>query len=76
MKLEKREITLNETDSLKDVYYTEKTLLREYSARLTLTTCQETKHELSALIEEVTSDMEKAENLMQKSAKNTALIGG
>ena len=75
MKFEKREITLNETDSLKDVYYLEKTLLREYSARLALTRCQETKHELSALIEQVTQDMENVEKLMKKSAKNNAVIG-
>ena len=75
MKLEKREITLNETDSLKDVYYLEKTLLREYSARLALAKCQETKHELSALVKEVTEDMEKVEKLMKESAKNCALIG-
>lgn len=74
MKLEKREITLNEADSLKDVYYTEKTLLREYSARLALAKCQETKHELSALVKEVTADMETVEKLMKKSAKNNALL--
>lgn len=74
MKLEKREITLNETDSLKDVYYLEKTLLREYSARLALAKCQETKHELSAMLKEVGEDMENVEKLMKKSAKNCALI--
>ena len=74
MKLEKREITLNETDSLKDVYYLEKTLLREYSARLALAKCQETKHELSALIKDVSEDMENVEKLMKKSAKNCALV--
>ena len=30
MKLEKREITLNEKDSLKDIYYLETLLLSEY----------------------------------------------
>ena len=70
MKLEKREITLNETDSLKDVYYLEKTLLREYSARLALAKCQETKHELSALIEQVTQDMKTVESLIKKVVKN------
>lgn len=75
MKFEKREITLNETDSLKDVYYLEKTLLREYSARRALAKCQETKHELSALIEEVSEDMERVEKLMKESAENCALIG-
>lgn len=75
MKLEKREITLNEADSLKDVYYLEKTLLREYSARLSLAKCQETKHELSTLVKQVTADMESVERLMRKSAQNNALIG-
>lgn len=75
MKLEKREITLNEADSLKDVYYLEKTLLREYSARLALAKCQETKHELSTLVKQVTADMENVERLMKKSAQNNALIG-
>ena len=72
MKLEKREITLNEADSLKDVYYLEKTLLREYSARLALAKCQETKHELSALIEEVTQDMKTVEGLIKKTVKGKA----
>ena len=31
MKLEKREITLNEKDSLKDIYYMETLLLLEYA---------------------------------------------
>ena len=74
MKLEKREITLNETDSLKDVYYLEKTLLREYSARLALAKCQETKHELSALVNEVTEDMQNVERWMRESAKNCAIL--
>ncbi|MBQ7769781.1 MAG: hypothetical protein IJ373_01180 [Clostridia bacterium] len=74
MKLEKREITLNEADSLKDIYYLEKTLLREYSARLALAECQETKHELSTLVKEVAEDMENVEKLMKKSIKNCALI--
>ena len=74
MKLEKREITLNETDSLKDVYYLEKTLLREYSARLALAKCQETKHELSALIEQVTEDMKTVESLIKKTVKDNACL--
>ena len=72
MKLEKREITLNETDSLKDVYYLEKTLLREYSARLALAKCQETKHELATLIEQVTEDMKRVEGLIKKAVKGNA----
>ena len=74
MKLEKREITLNEADSLKDVYYLEKTLLREYSARLALAKCQETKHELSALIEQVTEDMKTVESLIKKTVNGNACL--
>ena len=34
MKLEKREITLNERDSIKDAYYMQKVLLNEYICSL------------------------------------------
>ena len=71
MKLEKREITLNEQDSIKDVYYFEKTLLREYTARLALAKCKETENELSRLLKEVCEDMERMERLsLERSQKN------
>lgn len=69
MKLEKREITLNEYDSLKDIYFFEKHLLREYTARLSLAKCKETENELARLVKEVGQDMEKVEKSMQESAK-------
>ena len=71
MKLEKREITLNEQDSIKDVYYFEKTLLREYTARLALAKCKETENEFSRLLKEVCEDMERMERLsLERSQKN------
>ncbi|MBQ9714001.1 MAG: hypothetical protein IJV83_01625 [Clostridia bacterium] len=73
MKLEKREITLNEYDSLKDVYYLEKTLLREYTARLALAKCKETENELTRLLDEVTEDMTVAENLMKRAREENAM---
>jgi hypothetical protein len=67
MKLEKREITLNEYDSLKDAYYLEKTLLREYAEGREVTERKETEGELSRLMREVGEDMEKTYQLMKKS---------
>lgn len=69
MKLEKREITLNEYDSLKDVYYLEKTLFREYTARLALAKCKETENELARLVKEVGEDMTTVEKLMEESSQ-------
>ena len=46
MKLEKREITLNEFDSLKDVFYLEKNLLCEYANALEKACRQETRNEI------------------------------
>ena len=73
MKLEKREITLNEADSLKDVYYLEKTLIREYTARLALAKCKETENELERLLKEVGEDMDLMERRMKDSEKENGL---
>ena len=70
MKLEKREITLNEYDSLKDTYYLEKTLLREYAEGREAAQRKETEGELSRLMREVGEDMEKTYALMKKSERN------
>ena len=67
MKLEKREITLNECDSLKDAYYFQKTLLREYAEVREAAQRTETQGELSRLMREVGEDMEKLYQLMKKS---------
>jgi len=57
MKLEKREITLNEADSLKDVFYTEKALLDRYADALAVADNKETQNELLRLMREVGEDM-------------------
>lgn len=46
MKLEKREITLNEADSIRDVLETEKTLLRAYASQLEYAERKETRAKL------------------------------
>ncbi len=68
MKLEKREITLNEFDSLKDAFYTEKTLMGEYIQALSKAVRKETRNQLTELICEVTQDMLFIRDLMRGSA--------
>ena len=57
MKLEKREITLNEKDSLKDVFYLEKTLLSEYGETLLKAERTETQRVLLQLMRETAEEM-------------------
>ena len=52
MKLEKREITLNERDSIKDAYYMQKVLLNEYICSLEKVEKKQTRNELARLIME------------------------
>ena len=52
MKLEKREITLNECDSLKDVSFLEKSLLNGYVESLSKAARKETRNEILQLIKE------------------------
>ena len=66
MKLEKREISLNEYDSLKDAFYTEKTLLGEYLQTLEVYARKQTKNELLRLIVEVGEDLTYVRELMEK----------
>ena len=68
MKLEKREITLNEFDSLKDAFYMEKTLLAEYVHALSKAERKETRGELLSLMKEVGEDMLFIRDLMRGSA--------
>ena len=68
MKLEKREITLNEFDSLKETFYMEKMLLNEYLECLTKATRKETRKELQRLMQEVGEELSLAQDLMKKSA--------
>ena len=57
MKLEKREITLNETDSVKDVLYTQKALLAEYVDVLESAERKATREELLRLLKATGEDM-------------------
>lgn len=65
MKLEKREITLNEADSLKDAFYIEKTLLAEYVHALPKATKKETRTELLRFMKEAGEDLFFVRDLMR-----------
>ena len=69
MKLEKREITLNEYDSLKDSFFMQKTLLNEYAHALPKANRKETRGELLRLMKECAEDMFFLIDLMQASVK-------
>jgi hypothetical protein len=69
MKLEKREITLNEADSLKDIYYIEKALLTAYAEGEVFIVRKETENELAKLIAQTKEEKEKIYALWQKSKK-------
>ena len=69
MKLEKREITLNEADSLKDVYYLENSLLQTYVNGSALTLRKEVCNTLDRLIKQTEEDKERMYALWQKSKK-------
>ena len=65
MKLEKREISLNEKDSLQDVWTMEYTLLREYVATLSCTVRKQTRDRLVKLLQEVCADAIMMQDLLQ-----------
>ena len=65
MKLEKREITLNEKDSLKDVLYLETLLCTAYADKKG-TFRQETKNRFADLGKETLKEKEWIEKLYQK----------
>ena len=67
MKLEKREITLNEADSLKDVYYLEKILISEYERVGKYAERKEIFNEFENLLKETKADCEKVLSLWEKS---------
>ena len=71
MKLEKREITLNETDSLKDMFFWEKFLSGEYKEGAKRAERKETKSELIRLCEEAQADMEFIQERLQRSEKSS-----
>ena len=69
MKFEKREITLNEYDSLKDCYYREKTLLNEYVCVLCDMERKETRERLLSLIKDTAEEMFFLQDCMKNSQK-------
>ncbi len=76
MKLEKREVTLNEADSLKDMFYMEKTLLSAYED----TVKREQRKEVEAMINELKQETEKeaafVEERLQKSLSRFLEVAG
>ena len=68
MKLEKREITLNEHDSLNAAFYFEKMLLGEYVECLCKIDRKETREEVLKLMCEVGEDLAFAKALTEGSA--------
>ena len=68
MKLEKREISLNEYDSLKDAFYSLKTTLSEYVCALSHATRKETRTELLRLMSETGEDLFFVRDLMRYSS--------
>lgn len=65
MKLEKREITLNEYDSLHDIFQTEKNLLRAYIELLEYIESKEIKQAFIKSVSLVAEDMLSVLSLMQ-----------
>ena len=69
MKLEKREITLNEADSLKDMYYMEKSLWMAYAEGEPFLSSKEVENEIGELIKQTEEERERVYTLWQKSQK-------
>lgn len=66
MKLEKREITLNEADSIKDMYYYEKNLQNRYAQALKFAERKEVEGEISRLLRETEKDAVLLEELFKR----------
>ncbi len=66
MKLEKREITLNEKDSLKDILFLEKALLNEYVETLIYVTRKEERERLLTRIKETAEEIFTVKDLLEK----------
>lgn len=66
MKLEKREITLNECDSLRDVLFLEKALIGEYLEALTKVRRKETRERLLEYLKAVAEELFLASDLLDK----------
>lgn len=64
MKLEKREITLNEADSIQDVFYMEKALLHAYSLHMAKAERKETRSKMMTLMGEAGQNVYLVADLM------------
>ena len=64
MKLEKREITLNEFDSLRDAFYIEQTLMREIEKSLFCVWRKEARDKLIMLLQETAENALFLQDLM------------
>ncbi len=73
MKLKKREITLNEADSLQDVYYMEKILSEGYSEGKNISSRKETLLLLDSLQKEGEKELEFARSLWERSKKESKI---
>ncbi|MBQ7913265.1 MAG: hypothetical protein IJ308_05965 [Clostridia bacterium] len=73
MKLEKREITLNEADSVKDMYFYEKNLQFRYGQALKFAERKEAEGEISRLLRETEKDAALLEELCKRTP---SAIGG
>lgn len=70
MKLEKREITLNERDSLLDMYFWERSIENEYKQGAKFAERKETELLLSQAAQETAQDAERMLMLLEKATKN------
>ena len=76
MKLEKREVTLNEADSLKDMFYMEKTLLLAYADAAKRAARKEVKALLNDLSMETERDEALVKERLQKSLSRFFEVSG
>lgn len=65
MKLEKREITLNEADSLMDMTQTEKNTLMQYATFLSFPIRKQVQNVLLKHIQEITGDLAEFQTILQ-----------
>ena len=76
MKLEKREITLNEADALIDLFFTEKSLASHYVLALESARKKQTRAALLQLLKEVGEDLYFVKDLMEKAIEEQSLFNG
>ncbi len=69
MKLEKREITLNESDSLKDAFFTYKSLLGVYMDTLLQSENRQTQSQIFSLLKELGEDALFVRDLLEESER-------